>query len=245
MDFQDFTIPAYRKLLKSVKDGWDFVTALDSRKPGRICFWRHDVDFSLERAYRLAEIETEQGVVSTYFINLHSRFYNPLESESSALIHEILKMGHSIGLHFDPSFYTVSPDGRWRPNSALEHERNILSTLFCTNVDAFSVHNPGTTDFLRLDVDELGGMVNVYGPYFKNNFVYCSDSNGFWQDRRLEDVLKPRQHTKLHILTHPGWWSEFPLSPRERVKQSIETRARRTMELYDQTLRQFGRKNIG
>ncbi len=36
--------------------------------------WRHDVDHSLNRAYRLAEIEEEFGIKATYFIHIQSGF---------------------------------------------------------------------------------------------------------------------------------------------------------------------------
>ena len=41
--------------------------------------WRHDVDFSIHRASSLAKIENELGVKATYFLKLHSEFYNLFE----------------------------------------------------------------------------------------------------------------------------------------------------------------------
>ena len=32
-------------------------------------------------------------------------------------------------------------------------------------------------------------MINTYAKYFKENVEYCSDSNGYWRYKRLEDFL--------------------------------------------------------
>ena len=40
----------------------------------KFVLWRHDVDHSLNRAYRLAEIEEEFGIKATYFIHIQSGF---------------------------------------------------------------------------------------------------------------------------------------------------------------------------
>ncbi len=61
----------------------------------------------MHRALRLAQLEHQAGVVSTYFIYPHSLFYNLLSRSIVDMVKEISKLGHDIGLHFDPKFYKI------------------------------------------------------------------------------------------------------------------------------------------
>ena len=48
------------------------------RKSKKFLILRHDVDFSLDYALQMAQKEAQNKIRSTYFILLHSPFYNPL-----------------------------------------------------------------------------------------------------------------------------------------------------------------------
>lgn len=241
-DFQHFTEHEYRELLRIAREKWEFVSYESYRRSGRICLWRHDLDFSVHRAYRLAQIEAEERVSSTYFILLHSNFYNALEGEVFDLIVQILQLGHRIGLHFDPGFYKDRPQPI---DELLTFERSVLETSFQTEVNAFSLHNPTVGDWLSYFKDEnIGGMVNAYSNYIKDNFFYCSDSNGFWRFQSLRKVVEEEIEEKLHILTHAAWWTPQPMAPRERISRCIKGRAERCSTAYDLLLAQNNRENI-
>jgi len=242
-NFDDFTESEYQELLKIAKGNWEIAAFSQYKKSGRICLWRHDVDLSVHRAYRLAAIEAKEGVKTTYFINLHSKFYHFLEEDISRLIFAILDFGHDMGLHFDSSFY----NSRFVDNEDLleviEFEKHILTKLFRTEIIAVSLHNPDVCRF-ALDHDEIHGMINANGKYIRENFSYCSDSNGYWRFRRLRDVLEAAEEEKLHILTHPEWWTPEPMSPRERISRCIDGRAAGRHRSYDEFIGKTGRKNV-
>lgn len=239
-NLEDFTESNYRQLLRAAKRSYQFISFPDFDNDGRTILWRHDVDMSIQRAFRLAQIEQEEGVRATYFILLHSPFYNALEADNFKLIQKILEMGHYLGLHFAPSFCTTRP-----MLEVLTQERDILQSFFHNNVSAFSFHNPDVDgDWLRYDDDFLAGMVNTYGKSLKQNYTYCSDSNGYWRFSRLQDVLDKAEHKKLHILTHPEWWTPEILTPRERVSRCIDGRAARLHHAYDNALKELGRQNV-
>jgi hypothetical protein len=88
-------------------------------------------------------------------------------------------------------------------------------------------------------------MVNTYGAGLRKNFTYCSDSNGYWRFRRLQDVLEQAEDEKLHVLTHPVWWVPDVMSPRERLARCIDGRRDFQHRFYDQTLADYGRENVG
>lgn len=242
--FEDFTENEYRKLLKIVKANWRFINYPECKSAGKVCLWRHDLDFSVHRAYRLAQIEAEEGVCATYFIHLHSEFYNPLEREISNLIVEIDNLGHDLGLHFDPAFYGPRIQTSQDMLAFLRLERELLENMFQATVQAFSFHNPDVGNWLDMDQDEIGGMINTYGPYFKEHYGYCSDSNGYWRFRRLRDVLEAAEDEKLQVLTHPGWWVPKPMTPRARIARCINGRAAKTAMRYDRLLAEQGRENV-
>lgn len=238
----DFTIAKYHRLLRLAKRTYTFTkyeTALEVEKG---ILWRHDVDCSLNRALRLAGVEADAGVQATYFLNPHSEFYSLLEKSQANIVFRILAMGHEIGLHFDAAFYDVADESRL--DELIAREAGWLESWFGVRPVAFSFHNP-TEFLLRCDAESYGGLVNCYSSFFKNEVGYCSDSNGYWRYRLLEDVLREAREPRLQVLTHPEWWQEEEMAPRERVVRCVQGRARAVLKRYDAGLAKSGRRNIG
>jgi hypothetical protein len=237
--YPQFTEAGYRELLRIARGRYRFGSFRDYRSaPAGTALWRHDLDFSVHRALALARIEAQEGVRSTHFVLLHSAFYNALEAEVAERIREIGSLGHDLGVHFDPRFY----EGR-DLDAALARERDLLETVFETEVSAFSLHNPeiaGWTD----DRDEIAGIVNAYGPYISAHYGYASDSNGYWRFTPLDEVLQSGSYERLHVLTHPEWWVPEPMSPRDRVSRAIDGRAQRQHARYDDVMNAMRRENV-
>lgn len=241
--YADFTRDNYRRLVRLAKERYRFVAYTDLPAVGQpFVLWRHDVDMSVHTALRLAEIEAAEGVSATYFLHLHSEFYNLLERGVADRVRAILDAGHRLGLHFDAAYYGDRVRGEMEP--LLAAERALLRDAFGAEVDVFSFHNPD--DFtLGFQAWSYAGMVNTYARYFREEAGYCSDSNGYWRFRRLEDVLREGTDTRLQVLTHPEWWQDRPMPPRERIQRCIDGRALRTAEYYDGLLAAAGRENVG
>ena len=89
-----------------------------------------------------------------------------------------------------------------------------------------------------------GGLINCYSRRFKKEVPYCSDSNGYWRFRNLIDVLNEAKESCLHILTHPAWWQDDILYPRQRVYRSVYGRARAIINHYDVSVEHHGRENL-
>ncbi|RXK07203.1 polysaccharide deacetylase family protein [Halarcobacter bivalviorum] len=234
----DFTENNYENLLGKVKTNTIFYNEIDIGNS--FTLWRHDVDFSIHRAYALANIEKRMNVKATYFLQLGSFFYNIFEEEIKELILNILSLGHQIGLHFDPTQYKINT--KEDLEKYLNFEKNILENLFQVEIKVFSFHNP-TEEILKYDDFNYSDMINTYAKYFKENVEYCSDSNGYWRYKRLEDFLNEK-HTKIQVLTHPAWWQKEVISPRNRIQRCIDGRANNTAKKYDGLLDKHGRKNV-
>ena len=242
---KDFTEENYRNLLRIAKQHYQFNLYADIETPGRKLLWRHDIDLSVQRAYSLAQIEKEEGVCSTFFIHLHNEFYNVLEYDISQKITKIRDMGHEIALHFEPSYYKGSIKNLIQLEKYLNLEKSFIEGVFNIECKAFSFHNPDTFNYNDFSHNEIAGMINTYSNYLRDNYAYCSDSNGYWRFERLQDVLESRKYDKLQVLTHPGWWTPEVMKPRDRVSRCIEGRAAAQHRRYDELLERLGRENVG
>jgi hypothetical protein len=241
---EDFTLTHYHELVKLAKNRFFFATYdnFDSStsKRSNLIWWRHDVDSSINRAVQLARIERDEGVKATYFIMLHSEFYNFFEKSQIALLKEIIGCGHDIGLHFDPTFYEISNSSELE--IAIKKEVEILQTVLDVRPVALSYHSP-THEHLAFDADQYCGLTNCYSRYFKKVVSYCSDSNGYWRFRRLEDVLKDEGISILQVLTHPECWQDSIMPHRQRIFRCAYGRAKASMESYDGSLALHNRLN--
>lgn len=245
-NFSDFTEENYRKIIRLAKGKYSFRTYgdVDSMKNGVI--WRHDIDMSVHRALALSRIEKEEGVFATWFVLLHSSFYNVFEKNIYRKLKMIKENGGIIGLHFDPDFYESGNSDITGLEEKLILEKELLERVLETEIDVFSFHNPDTGGgFLDLEQTHIAGMRNVYHSSIRNQFSYCSDSNGYWRYRRLEDMIRDgRPDEKIQILTHPVFWQKEGMSPRERVMRCVDGRAANTMKEYDELLRKNHRENV-
>ena len=98
LESMDFTLNAYKELLRSFKTGnYTLLTFLDhlSSDCVRSVILRHDVDRLPENALRMAQIEAELGVKASYYFRMAP------ESFDRDIIKKIAEMGHEIGYHYE------------------------------------------------------------------------------------------------------------------------------------------------
>ena len=241
--FEEFTEVGFKNLLQALKaNGYKFASYGQARQ-GRQVLWRHDVDCSMHRAAQLAEIEAEEGALATYFVNPRCAFYNLFEPEIAQLLDKIRQLGHDIGLHFDAGAYDVKTWSAEEVEVAIAHERAILEMALDTPVKSVSWHNPDISNLLEFGTDKVGSLINAYGASLQREYVYCSDSNGYWRFEPMAKVIAAG-HPRLHLLTHPEWWTPEPMSPSARIDRAIMGRARAVRRDYDTLLASAGRRNI-
>ena len=227
---QDFTITQYKKLLNLAKQNFSFVTYDAIPSGSKFILWRHDLDISLNRALDLAHAEADYGVRSTYFLDPHCTFYNLAEKSQFDIVKKIMLLGHSIGLHFDSDFYGEL-DGDKLVN-AIHAEKIYIEQLFGTKLSAFSFHNPSSADF-QFDKDSYAGLINCYSHNLRNNVAYCSDSNGMWRHKNLQDFVSDSTINSAQVLTHPGWWQTDNMVPRTSVARAVTGRRNAMALEYD------------
>lgn len=229
--FGEFTERGYTEILRLAKERYRFERFGTATEHDHV-LWRHDLDYSIHRALRLARIEADLGVQATYFFFLRSPYYGLMEAATAVAAREILSLGHRAGLHFDPTFYTALGDAR-PLESAIEFERGVLEDLLGAPIEVLSFHNPAHAGLLDNDPPQLAGLINAYGKGLRTEYAYISDSFGFWRFEPLREVLETGAHKKLHVLTHPEWWVPDAMPPRERITRCAKGRAAAMMKAYD------------
>ena len=187
----------------------------------------------------MAKIESKHHIKSTYFIHLHSAFYNIFEAPILRVFKDISLLGHGIGLHFDPWFDMELWYSEDNQTNQMYSEMAFLEHYIKVNVCAVSFHNPTEETFLHFPQDTIFSMVNTYSPTIMKNFHYCSDSNGKWREgNRLEDLLKSDK-PRLHVLTHPEWWTPIHRTPLEKIQRCIEGRSEYQTWYYQQIMKKY------
>lgn len=240
--FSDFTRGHYREILRLAKQNFIPRFFHDFRKDEPFILLRHDVDMSVPSALKLAEMEAEEGIHSTFFFHMHNEFYNLLEADIVDIIRKILDFGHQLGLHFDTHFYGIEEEEGLE--ASLLKEKQLLEDIFRGDIRVFSFHN--TTPFtMNCTKHTYAGMINTYADYFQSQVEYCSDTNGYWRFKRLLDVMKDREIRRLHLLTHPVWWTGQEDYPRHKIWRTLAQNAQRVFTRYNDVLKHYGRKNIG
>lgn len=216
MSINDFTYSAYVEMLSLIKNcNYALVNYGEGDAQGKRCILRHDIDMSMEKALRLAEIERDSGVKSTFFVLLRTDFYNPFSVRSGSIIRQIMSMGHTIGLHFDETAY---PDGTDVP-SATRKEAEVLAQVTGEKIGVVSMHRPSKTTLAANYA--IDGMINSYSDEYFRNWKYISDSRRRWREN-AEEVISCGEYPNLHILTHAFWYFDNPTDMRETMEGFIK-----------------------
>ena len=90
-----FSYTEYINILNIVRDNLpiiDFSLVKDDTKS--FCVIRHDIEFSIERAHKLAVLENNIGINSTFTVQLRNNTYNALSEKNIELVKDIYSMGH-------------------------------------------------------------------------------------------------------------------------------------------------------
>lgn len=198
-----FTYNGYVELINLLKEkDYKFCNYLNYYDEKKFVIFRHDVDMSLKKALYFAKLEYKNNIKSTYFVLVSTNFYNIFSKESNDILKEILMLGHDIGLHFDEKKYSISNAKEleyW-----VKKESKILEDVLDKKVNVVSMHRPSKW-ILNNDV-QFKGMINSYSQKFFSECKYLSDSRMHWREDVL-GIIRSGIYNKLHILTHPFWYS--------------------------------------
>ena len=94
---KEFKYHDFEELLSNLKTKkYNFVSFPEARENleagNTFCLMRHDIDYDVHKALKIAEIEALQGVTSTFFFLLRTKKYNLLEKTSTEVVGKILSL---------------------------------------------------------------------------------------------------------------------------------------------------------
>lgn len=199
----NFSYKHYFEVLDYAKKEYTIGTIKEFKKlqkKKKFIILRHDIDYSLDHALRMAEEENAHGLKSTYFVMLHSPMYNALSEDSVSTIKKISRLGHEIGLHYDTAFL---PKSRNDTLKSIKKEAMIIEDVCGTRVISVAQHNPTINPRLRNDI--ITHFFDARSPEINNTCRYISDSMQNWRSGCMCNHID--KEDKLQILTHPIWWS--------------------------------------
>lgn len=240
--FGNFSYDYFRNILETIKQNFEIHLFSDAHAilntigtPKLIL--RHDVDISLDKALEMAEIENSFSVSASYMIMINSLLYSLEDKASLNIIHQIKKMGHEIGLHYD-----LNDDIR-KENCSIE---SIVSDIrsACALLEDIIGHPVLSISFHRPPPHLLRGplvvcdMVNAYSKDLME--YYLSDSKGRWMDGEpLPKLMRPAK-LLLQLLIHPIWWGNEHKSPEDRLQEfydiQTEGRSYQYKQMFDKNL---------
>jgi hypothetical protein len=198
-----FSLAAYeRTLLKAKRLGYAFPTVSElGRGFGhleRLVLLRHDIDVSPLNALEMARLEHRLGVRSSYFVLMHSPFYNPGAAEHWDALREIASLGFEVGLHYEVDFFEARG---LDPLQGVLDDAKALGHLLGLPIRSVSQHRPASGSLVR-EIDQH--YVDAYRDELMHGLRYVSDSGFKWRGPTLEDLLG--EVDRIHALLHPTTW---------------------------------------
>ena len=205
-----FSYNEYVNIIKLVNSHLPIIDFSDiDEQTEKFCVLRHDIEFSIDRAYELAKVEKELGVTSTYTVQVRNNTYNALSEKNIDLIKRIKDLGHHIGLHQNPPLMDLD-----KLKTYVSVDIQMLEYYYGFYVDRFAFHRP-KKEYLK-EYFKLDGKINCYDEKFfhyfdekpnKINVLYLADSNHEWKYGYPLDYDFSKID-KLQLLTHPYSWTE-------------------------------------
>jgi hypothetical protein len=192
---------AYRDLVRQAKTAyWSFGSFLDPvAADRRTIYLRHDVDYSLELAVELAELNSGLGVRGTFFVQLRAQFYNAFERTEARRLQRLRALGQEVALH-----HVLDQQSPPRPED-VSRDFELLRSLVPEATPAFSWHQPPAA-LLEAGDFEVAGLVNAYGRRFFREMPYLSDSTHRVSVDALQADVGKVDGPALQLLLHPVNW---------------------------------------
>lgn len=229
----DFSYDYFKTILEVIKLNFEaslfsdvdyILSNIEKGKPKLIM--RHDVDVSLKGTLRMAEIEKEYGIRSTYMVIANYNaitdwpLYDIEEETPRDILRKLIELHHEIGLHYvlgdDELNYNYQ-------NKVIESKicavREKLKKSIGAPIKSLSFHRPKCTQYKGpLMHCEL---VNAYSEelFLPGTGMYLTDSGGKWVDGEPLPKLENYGYRFLQLLIHPIWWGHKHASYNDRLRE--------------------------
>lgn len=229
---RDFTFEIYEELLQTGLDaGYEHLTVREylarEELPEQFIIHRHDVDRKPENSLAMAQIESRNGISSTYYFRTIEKTFQPM------LIQEIEELGHEIGYHYEDMDRADGDVSEAHQSFAAELAR--IQTL--ATIETICMHGNPLTNHDNRDMwagdrspSEYGLLGEAYLDMDFEDVIYFSDTGRTWMDGRLKikdytigedektvqvnsteeliNLVDSGQLDRMCLLSHPNRWAD-------------------------------------
>lgn len=238
-----FSFDDYREIISYIQESGRGMTYREALGKDEFVIMRHDVEYSVDRAYELSLVESEMNFTSTWFFQWTNNSYNILSRRSKEKILDMHARGHNIGLHFALNGMTDMSEIRVQ----IIKEMRILSEMFGIEIKDFSVHRP-PVEILAENI-KLPNIINAYQDEFFSfapdvtdeselPVKYMSDANHIWRYGypTRDNILN---HKKVQILVHPFAWCEHGYDNRDNYAAMVQEKYAEMIDSIDAECKDF------
>ena len=184
----DFTVPRYERLCRSLQDFnyrvCTILEYLESDSPAdtkKVAILRHDVDRRALNALRVAQVEHNLGIRSTYYFRSTPSSFVP------EIMRQIHEYGHEIGYHYETLALANGDFER-----AIELFRVTLDRFRrIAPVRTISMHGSPLSKWdnrdlwKKYDFTDFGILGEPYFSIDYENVLYLTDTGRTWQSDRF------------------------------------------------------------
>jgi hypothetical protein len=223
---RDFTLQAYRGLLSAItsnKIPVFGVAAWLQNKPQYGIMLRHDIDRKPLNALRVAELEHEFDIASTYYFRITKSSFD------NDIVKKISNLGHEIGYHYEDLSLT---NGNY--DRAIELFKNHLEKIkalapvktIAMHGRPFSPHDNRDL-WTRFNCKDFGLLAEAYLDVDYSNMYYITDTGRTWGRTKanIRDKVKSglsadissteslipfiadNKNKKIALVMHPERWA--------------------------------------
>lgn len=243
---KDFTFKQYSDLCITLKERNKTVTVAQylTEKNDNVAIIRHDIDKKPQNALKIAEIENDLGIESTFYFRTIPEVFNV------EIMKKIHSMGHEIGFH-----YEVLDKAKGDINKAIDIFEKELP-LFPFDIKTICMHGNPLTPWVNKDMwkafefKKYGIIGEAYLSINFSDLYYFSDTGRSWNGRysvkdhsdspdkesekitnteKLKEFIR-KKDGNYYIVTHPQRWDDA-LIPW-------------TAELFCQSIKNIGKSGI-
>lgn len=194
---RDFTLKKYRELCNAMINSNYVILTLEEflklkSKPENYIILRHDVDIRPDYAIKMAELEKELGISSTYYIRITEEVFKP------ELINRLASVGHEVGYH-----YEALDKAKGNCSKAIQiFEKELIDFRKIHNAKTISMHGNSRTKWdnremwKHYDFKSFGLLGEAYLSIDFDDIAYFTDTARTWSPKFKIKDMDPRYSLK-------------------------------------------------
>ena len=125
----------YAQIIEAIKSTHKLADFYSYRQQSEWIIIRHDIEFDIQKALDMAEIEHDLGVSTTYLVQIGSEAYNAFSDDNLERLHRIIDLGHDVGLHYRQT-------GTLSDTLKINNQLDILQTMVPEASRIVACHRP-------------------------------------------------------------------------------------------------------